>query len=95
MSPLNRDQKEALFDHTFGLASEPEDRQAEEVIASNYKAAEIHSQLKAVLFALDMQKPETCPDDLVEKMLWRPRQLANSEQSVKESIVVTSRCCGI
>ena len=61
MCSLNNDQKKLLFDHTLGLADKYEADQVEELIASNYEAAEIHSNLKAVLSPLDTLKPEPCP----------------------------------
>lgn len=71
MCSLNNDQKKLLFDHTLGLADKYEADQVEELIASNYEAAEIHSNLKAVLSPLDTLKPEPCPGDLFQRTLWR------------------------
>ena len=80
-----------MFDHTLGLADERETKQAEELIAFDKRAAEIHSKLKSFLSALDTLRPEPCPDDLVERTLRRLRQLADAERSVREPVVVRVR----
>lgn len=91
MCSLNNDQKQLLFDHTLGLADKYDADQVEELIASNYEAAEIHSNLKAVLSPLDTLQPEPCPDDLFQRTLWRLQQLTNVERSIKVSVVIKIR----
>ncbi|MHC4658595.1 MAG: hypothetical protein ACYS83_05375 [Planctomycetota bacterium] len=80
MTPVNSQQKQLLFDHCVGLTSEKEAAEAEELIASNKEAAQIHSKLKASLAPLDTLKPEHCPDKLVEGTIWRLNNLARSSQ---------------
>jgi len=81
MSLLNNEQKQLLFDYCIGLTSQKEVTKSEALISSNEEAGEIYSNLKAVLAPLDSLEPEPCPDDLVERTIWRINSLAGSGQS--------------
>ena len=80
MTPLNDQQKQLLFDYCIGLTTEEEAAEAEALISSNEKAAEIHSKLRASLSPLDSLPAEPCPDDLAEGTVWRLNNLARSSQ---------------
>jgi hypothetical protein len=80
MSPLNNEQKELLFDYCIGITSQEETDEAEALISSNQEAAEIHRKLKAALAPLDNLEPELCPDELVEKTMYRVHNHADSGQ---------------
>jgi len=80
MSSLNDQQKQLLFDYCIGLTSDEETAEVEALIASNEKAAEIHSKLKAILSPLDSIEFEPCPDELVEGTIWRVNSIASSGQ---------------
>ena len=80
MIPLNSEQKQLLFDYCIGLTSKNQAAEAEALISSNKEAAEIHSKLKATLAPLNSLEPESCPDALAERTVWRLNHLANSSQ---------------
>ncbi len=80
MSPLNNQQKQLLFDYCIGLTSEEQTAEAEDLIASNNEAAEIHSKLKAALAPLETVQPEPCPDDLAERTILRLNNIARTSQ---------------
>ncbi|MHC4497467.1 MAG: hypothetical protein ACYSYM_16770, partial [Planctomycetota bacterium] len=69
MSPPTSEEKRLLFDYCMGLASPEQIVEAQALISSNPKAAEIHSKIKATLAPLDSIEPEACPDDLVERTM--------------------------
>ena len=80
MSPLNNEQKELLFDYCIGLTSEKETDEAEALISSNQKAAEIHAKLKAAIEPLGSVEDEKCPDELAEKVIYRVQNHSDSGQ---------------
>jgi hypothetical protein len=80
MSPLNNQQKQLLFDYCIGLTSKEQNDQAQALISSSNDAAEIHTRLKSALSPLDSLKPETCPDDLVERTILRIHNLERSSR---------------
>lgn len=67
MCSLSLQQKEAVFDYSFGLTAEQEANQVEALIVHNKEAAVINSKLKAVLASLDTLRSELCPDDLIQR----------------------------
>ena len=70
MGLLSHDEKQLLFDHCMGLASEKQEDQAERLISSNPDAANFYyEQLKALLSPLESLEREPCPDSLAEKPL--------------------------
>jgi prepilin-type processing-associated H-X9-DG protein len=80
MNPLNNEQKELLFDYCIGITSQKETDEAEALISSNQEAAEIHQKLKAAIEPLSSLEPEACPDELVEKTIYRVQNHADSSQ---------------
>ena len=81
MSSLTNEQKQLLFDHCIGLASEKDSARAKTLIASNKEAAEIHSKIKTALAPLDTIEPEPCPDVLVERTIQRLNQAKTANSS--------------
>jgi hypothetical protein len=68
MGLLSHEQKQLLFDHCMGLASEQQDAEAELLISSNPDAANFYyEQLKAQLSPLESLEREPCPDSLAEQ----------------------------
>ncbi len=80
MTVLNNQQKQLLFDYCLGLTIEEATAEAEQLIASNEQAAEIHSKLKKALSPLNSLESESCPDDLAEGTIWRLNNLSRSSQ---------------
>jgi len=78
MSLAGNDQKQLLFDYSFGLTSESESAQAQALISSNEEAAEIYRRLQALLAPLESLDPEPCPDELAERTIARLANVANS-----------------
>lgn len=74
-------QKQLIFDYCIGLTSEQESAEAEALISSSKEASEIHSKLRSAIAPLGMLKPQSCPDDLVERTISRLNAMANSSQS--------------
>jgi len=91
MSPLSSEQKQLLFDYCIGLTSHQEAARAESLIATNAQAAEIHAKLKAALLPLDSVEPETCPDELAERTVWRLNSLASSSRQRLEQLLASEQ----
>ena len=87
MSPLNNPQKELLFDYYFGLTTENESAQAQELISSNEQAAEIYESLKATLAPLESLEAEQCPGELVEGTIWRLKNAARASHLRLEALL--------
>ncbi|MGA1978941.1 MAG: hypothetical protein ABSG99_00025 [Sedimentisphaerales bacterium] len=87
MTELNNQQKQLLFDYCLGLTPEEVTAEAEQLIASNKQAAEIHSKLKTVLSPLKILESESCPDDLAEGTIWRLNNVARSSQLRLEQLL--------
>ena len=87
MTELNNQQKQLLFDYCLGLTPEEATAEAEQLIASNEQAAEIHSKLKTALLPLKSLESESCPDDLAEGTIWRLNNLARSSQLQLEQLL--------
>lgn len=85
MSSVSKQQKQLLFDYSLGLSSEKEIVLAEQLIANNKVAAEIHSKLKASLEPLNSIRVEACPDELAERTVRRLCALAKSDRGVKKT----------
>jgi hypothetical protein len=58
MTQLNTQQKQLLFDYCIGLTTEKEASEARQLISSNEKASETHSNLKAALAPLESYRQE-------------------------------------
>ena len=71
MSSVGNDQKQLLFDYSFGLTSESESARAQALISSNEEAAEIYRCLQALLAPLETLEPQPCPDELAERTIAR------------------------
>lgn len=95
MTELNNQQKQLLLDYCLGLTSEETTAEAEQVIASNKQAAEIHSKLKAALSPLKTLETEPCPDDLVEGTIWRLKNVARSSQLRLEQLLADEQARSI
>ena len=80
MTSLDNHQKQLLLDYCIGLTSEKEAAEAEQLIASDPQAAQIHAKFKASLAPLDTVIPHTCPHELVEGTIWRLKNVARSSQ---------------
>jgi hypothetical protein len=82
MGLLNHDQKQLLFDHCMGLASEEQDEQAELLISSNPDAANFYyEQLKALLSPLELLECEPCPDSLAEQTIRMLTERAHAQDA--------------
>ncbi|MBN1805776.1 MAG: hypothetical protein JW837_11030 [Sedimentisphaerales bacterium] len=84
MKPLNNDQKELLFDYCLDLTSPKETDEAKALISSNQEAAEIYRNLKSAIEPLGSVEAENCPDELVESTVCRVRNIAASNDHLKE-----------
>ena len=91
MTPLNSDQKEIIFDYCLGLTSPEQTIEAETLISSNKQAAEIHSRIKAILNPLNSIEPESCPDSLAERTVWRLISTANSSQNQLKKLLISEQ----
>jgi hypothetical protein len=87
MTELNSQQKQLLFDYCLGLTTEEATAEAEQLIASNEQAAEIHSKLKTAFLPLKSLESDPCPDDLAEGTIWRLSNLARSSQLRLEQLL--------
>jgi len=95
MTELNNQQKQLLFDYCLGLTPEEATAEAEQLIASNEQAAEIHSKLKIALSPLNSLESESCPDDLAEGTIWRLNNLARSSQLRLEQLLASEQARSI
>ena len=87
MSSVGNDQEQLLFDYSFGLTSQSETAQAQELISSNEEAAEIYSRLQALLAPLESLEPESCPDELAERTIARLTDFADSGHEGLEELL--------
>jgi hypothetical protein len=77
------------------LTSEEVTAEAEQLIASNKQAAEVHSKLKTALSPLKTLESESCPDSLAEGTIWRLNNLARSSQLRLEQLLADEQTKGI
>lgn len=91
MSPLNHDQKELIFDFSFGLTSQEQTAEAKKLISMNQEAAEIYARLKAALSPLESVEPQICPDDLVERTIAYVSEHADSSQYQLEQLLAVEQ----
>lgn len=82
MTQLNQEQKELIFDYTIGVCPQEQFEQAQNLIASNPEASNLHKVLKSGLSPLDSWEVENCPDELVESIVKRLCQ-AREESHIK------------
>lgn len=91
MIPLNSDQKQLIFDYCLGLTSPEQSAEIETLISSNEQAADIHTKLKATLEPLNSIEPESCPDFLAERTVWRIKSTANSSQDQLQKLLANEQ----
>jgi hypothetical protein len=78
MSSLGNDEKQLLFDYSFGLTSQSQSAQAQTLISSNEEAAETYGRLRGLLAPLESLDLPSCPDELAERTIARIVGAANS-----------------
>lgn len=76
MTTLSDRQRQLLLDYSVGLTSERETEEAEALIASNEEASELYRTLHEALAPLENVELEPCPDDLMERLFARVREVA-------------------
>lgn len=76
MTPLSDRQKQLLFDYSLGLTSEREGTDAEALVASHEEAVELYQSMQLILSPLESVEPEPCPDELLEQLFLRLREVA-------------------
>ncbi|UCD49405.1 MAG: hypothetical protein JSW27_17965 [Phycisphaerales bacterium] len=74
MCPIDREQRELIFDYCMGLSGPSESARAEALIAQNARAAELQSSIQAALAPLSYLPAEYCPPDLADRTLRRLRE---------------------
>jgi len=91
MIPLNSEQKKLIFDYCLGLTSPEQTAEAKTLISSSKQADVIHTKLKATLKPLNSLEPESCPDSLVERTVFRLNNLANSSQDRLQELLTSEQ----
>jgi len=91
MIPLKSDQKQLIFDYCLGLTSQEQTSEAKALISSNEQAAVIHTKIKATLEPLSSIEPESCPDSLADRTVWRLNSLANSSQDQLQKLLASEQ----
>lgn len=91
MNPIKDEQKQLIFDYCMGLTSEKEAAEAKSLINSNEEASKIHSNLKATLSPLNCIEPESCPDDLALRTVWRLKNAANASQKRLDELLASEQ----
>ena len=66
MVPLNGQQKQLLFDHALGIASNRDTAEAERLLESHEEAIEVYRALRNALSPLDSYEVQDCPDGLAD-----------------------------
>ena len=66
MSPLDRRERELVFDYCLGLLLAEEAATVEAWIACNEEAAAFHARIQAALRSLESLPCESCPPELAE-----------------------------
>lgn len=91
MIPLKSDQKKLIFDYCFGLTSPQQSTEAETLISTNEQASVIHTKIKASLEPLNSIEPESCPDSLADRTVWRLNSMANSSQDKLQKLLASEQ----
>jgi hypothetical protein len=87
MGSLSHTQKQLLFDHCMGLASEQQDAEAELLIASDPEAASFYyEQLKAMLSPLELLECQPCPDSLAERTIRMLTERSHAHPNLKPKV---------
>ncbi len=76
MTPLSDAQKQLLFDYSFGLTSDRDTSEAEDLLSTSPEAAQLCDLLQSALSPLESVDPEPCPDDLAERTIQRLKDQA-------------------
>lgn len=71
MTSLSNEQRQLLFDYCMGLTSGEQTAEAELLVSSDERAAEIHAKVKSALAPLKSLQSQSCPDDLAESTIQR------------------------
>ena len=91
MPSLDRDQQELIFDYCIGLADPVRAAQAQQLIAQDIEAAELHDTIREAIEPLAFLPPEICPDDLADRTVQRVCQFASRPVAADESSPRTIR----
>ncbi len=91
MIPLSSDQKKLIFDYCFGLTSPEQTTEVEALIKSNEQASVLHTKIQASLKPLNSIEPESCPDPLAERTIWRLKIMANSSQDQLQKLLASEQ----
>ena len=91
MIPLSSDQKKIIFDYCFGLTSPEQTNEVEALIKSNEQASVLHTKIQASLKPLNSIEPESCPDSLAERTIWRLKIMANSSQDQLQKLLTSEQ----
>jgi len=91
MIPLKSDQKQLIFDYCLGLTSPDQTTEVEALISSNEQAAEIHTKIKATIEPLNSIEPESCPESLADRTVWRLNSTANSSQDKLQKLLASEQ----
>jgi hypothetical protein len=76
MTPLSDAQKQLLFDYSFGLTSDRDTAEAEDLLSTSPEAAQLCDLLRSALSPLESVDPEPCPDELAERTIQRLKEQA-------------------
>lgn len=87
MSSVSNDQKQLLFDYSFGLTSDTQSDEVQALIFASAEAAEIYGHIQALLKPLDSIDPEPCPDELAERTISRLANIASSGHQGLEELL--------
>ena len=83
MSPLDRNERELVFDYWFGRTSAEEAAKTEAWIARSASAAAFHARIRAALAPLESLPAEPCPEELAERTI---RLLCATARDVQEAV---------
>jgi hypothetical protein len=75
MSDLDFEQQELIFDYCIGLSDPADVIRAQELIASDIRAAELRDTFQEALAPLTYLPPELCPEDLANRTIRRLSEL--------------------
>ena len=86
MYPIDREQRELIFDYCMGLSGPSESARAEALIVRSAGAAELHAAIQAAIAPLSYLPMEYCPDDLADRTLRRLRDQCSHRGGPKGSL---------
>jgi len=85
MCPIDREQKELIFDYCMGVSCPSDAVRAEALIVESAPAAELHASIQASIAPLSYLPPEYCPDDLSDRTLRLLRERSSDAVASKGS----------